>query len=462
MEQLEILSKNDEQTVEEDTAKLDFQINTVNVMKFAIPTIVSMIAMSIFGTIDGIFVSRFLDVKSLSAVNIAMPILTATVAVGMMIATGGSALTARKKGEGKEKEARENFSLLIVFSTILSAIVAFFCWLFLDELLIHVLGADELILPLARDYILPVVIGMPIALIGFVMSKFLIVDGKPTLAMITSSSGGIISAGLNYILLGVLGLDIFWAGMGTTIGYLVPTIVGVIYFIFKKKEGLYFVRPKWDTKAVTGSFTSGVSEFITMFAWTITSTVMNNIVMNIGGFEGVAAVGIALGAQGIVTSIFVGYAFGIAPIVSYKHGKKNDEDIKKIYQLSMKIMTVLAILAIVMGVILASPLTVIYVPRFTNVYNMSVAGIRLMSASFVFVSFNTFATAFFTAFEDGWVSGMMAFMRSIVFIVATLLVIPGMLGTMTGVWIALPFAEVLAILVTIYYLKKMKKVYHYA
>lgn len=453
-----------EQTLEQNKQqnKLDFEIKGLNVMKFAFPTIISMVVMSVFGTIDGIFVSRFLDVMSLSAVNIAMPILTATIAVGMMIATGGSALTARKKGEGKEQEARENFTLLIVFSTVASAIVAFIVWLFLDEILLYILGADDYIMPLARDYILPIVIGMPVALTGFVMSKFLIVDGKPTLAMITSSAGGIVSAALNFVLLGMLDLDIFWAGMGSAIGYLVPTLVGVGYFLFKKKEGLYFAKPKWDGKAITGSMIAGISEFITMFAVTVTSTVMNNVVMDIGGFEGVAAVGIVLGAQGIVTSIFVGYAFGVAPIISYKHGKKCEDDIKSIYKLSMKIMGGLAVVAILMGFLLASPLTRIYVSRSTAVYNMALFGIRLLSASFILVAYNTFATAFFTAFEDGWVSGVMSFFRSLVFIVATLLVIPGMFGTMTGVWIAIPVAEVLATLVTIYYLRKMKATYHYA
>lgn len=452
------------QTLEhnEQQNKLDFEITGKNLMKFAFPTIISMVVMSIFGTIDGVFVSRFLDVMSLSAVNIAMPVLTATIAVGMMIATGGSALIARKKGEGKDQEARENFTLLIVFSTVASVIVSFIVWLFLDEILLYILSADEYILPLARDYILPIVIGMPAALIGFVMSKFLIVDGKPVLAMITSSAGGIVSAALNFMLLGILGLDIFWAGMGSAIGYLVPTLVGIGYFLFKKKEGLYFTKPKWDSKAITGPMTAGVSEFITMFAVTVTSTVMNNVVMDIGGFEGVAAVGIVLGAQGIVTSIFAGYSFGIAPIVSYRYGKKCEAEIKSIYKISIKIIAGLAVVAILIGVTLASPLTRIYVSRSTAVYDMALFGIRLLSASFVLVAYNIFATAFFTAFGDGWVSGIMSFCRSLVFLVSTLLVIPGMFGTMTGVWIAIPAAEVLAILVTIYYLRKMKATYDYA
>ena len=445
-----------------DNKKLEFDINGKNILKFALPTIISMVIMNVFGTIDGIFVSRFLDVMSLSAVNIAMPILTSTLAVGMMIATGGSALAARKKGEGKIEEARENFTLLIVFSTVISLLASFLVFIFLDDLLYYVLGADAYLLPLAREYITPIVIGMPAALIGFVLAKFLIVDGKPTLAMIVTSVGGILSVALNFILLGVLELGLFAAGLGSAIGYLAPTVVGLTYFTFKKKEGLYFVKLKWDGGAIVKSMTSGVSEFITMFAITVTSTVINNVVMEIGGFEGVAAVGIMIGAQGIISSIFVGYAFGVAPIVSYRHGQKDHASIQKLYKLSLKIIAFLSIGAIAMGFVLAGPLTLIYVPSGTAVYDMAVHGIRIVSFGFVLLAFNIFGTAFFTAFEDGWVSGMMSFFRSLVFLVISLLTIPALLGNMTGVWLAMPVAELLSIFMTIYYLKKMKSKYHYA
>jgi len=442
-------------------SSLDMRITLPAVLKFSFPSIISMVLMTAFGAIDGIFISRFIDMESFAAMNIAFPILTTTLAVGFMIAAGGSALVAKKRGEEKDVEARENFSLLIAFTLVFSILASSIAFFFLEPLLIF-LGANEMILPLAKEYITPIVVAIPIIILGFLFQKFLIADGRPTLAMIVSSSGGLIGVGLNFLLINYLDMGLFGASLGTAIAYSIPSVVGGIYFTFFRKEGLYFVRPKFVVQVITKSFTNGVSEFISMIAVSITATYMNNIVMNIEGPMGVAAVGIMMTVQGLITSTFLGYAFGVGPLISFNYGQENTDNLKKLYSLSLKIVSALAGLSILIAIVFASHLTRIYVAQGTPVYDMAVFGLRLMSASFILVAINSFASNMFVALNNGWVSGVLSFFRTLVLLQISLFVLPNMVNGMTGVWAALPFAELLAMGMTVYYFKKMKTKYQYA
>lgn len=443
-----------------ETKSLDIKINTSSVLKFALPSILSMVIMTTFGMVDGVFISRLIDMYAFSAMNIAFPILTTIIAVGFMLATGGSALVAMKKGEGKEVEARENFSFLTYFSFGFSVIASILTWIFLEPLL-RFLGANESLLPLAKEYIEPIVIGMPIVLLGFVFQKFFIAEGRPTFAMIVSSSSGVASVFFNFLFIQYLEMGLRGAAIGTVISYSIPSIIGLIYFSFFRKSGLYFVKSPFVFKVITKSTTNGISEFISMMAVSITATYMNNIVMNLEGPMGVAAIGIMMTTQGLITSMFLGYAFGVSPLISFNHGEGNTENLKKIYSLSLRTIAVLSLISIVLAIVLASPLTRVYVSSGTPVYDMAVFGLRILSIGFVFSAFNVFASNMFVALNNGWVSGVLSFFRTLVLIQVTLFVFSNLFG-MNGVWAAMPLAEVFAMIMTIYYFRKMKARYRYA
>jgi Na+-driven multidrug efflux pump len=439
---------------------LNFEISAKRILMFTLPTMLSMVLMNGFGTLDGIFIARFLDVMSLAAMNVTLPIMTSTMAVGMMIAAGGAALIAKQKGRGQIVEARQNFTLLIIVSVLIGVLGSIGVLLFLEPLL-EFLGANAYLMDLAKTYITPIVIAIPSITLGYVFQSFLVADGKPTLSMIVSALGGIGSATMNFIFLNIMDLNIFYAALGTVIGLSLPTIVGLCYFTFARNEGLYFVKPKMNLGVIGKSITNGTSEFISMFSIAITSTFMNNIVIDIAGPSGVAAVGIMIALQGLITSLFIGYAFGVSPIVSYNYGKKKEERLQKTYKLSLNIIAGLSIVAVSVGIIFASQLTRIYVGAGTEVYNLAVRGLRMVSWSFVLIAFNTFTSAFFVALNNGTVSGILSFCRSLVFLIGSLLILPQMFD-MNGIWLAMPFAEMLAIVLTIYFLKKMNQKYHYA
>ncbi|MCL2368407.1 MAG: MATE family efflux transporter, partial [Oscillospiraceae bacterium] len=252
--------------------------------------------------------------------------------------------------------------------------------------------------------------------------------------------------------------------LATGIGYAVPAVLGVIYFARNRTGAIYLVRPKWDAKALGRASLNGISEMITMMATTVTMVVMNNVLVRIVGWEGVAAAGIVLAAQGIFSSLFLGYSAGIAPVVSYNYGSEMHGNLVKLYQKSLLIVAILSAIALIGTQVFADLLVRIYVsptdPFMGHLHAMAVRGLRIAAAGYLLMGFNMFATAWFTAFNDGLVPGFMSLMRTLVFTLVLLVTLPRV-WDLDGVWIALPAAEVLSIFVTVFFLIKMGRKYHY-
>ncbi|MCL2587290.1 MAG: MATE family efflux transporter [Firmicutes bacterium] len=449
-----------------EESRLNKPITAKNLLKFTIPTIISFVIMSVFFTVDGIFASRGVGMMGQSAVGIVAPFFTFAMAIGFMLAVGGAALVAKKKGKKLKVEARQNFSMLTVVVIVTSLIISVVAWFIRSPLLTGILGADEFIYDYALTYIQPLIIMMPFVMIGIFLVQFLIAEGRPVLGMIASTSGAIISTGLNAVFLFGFDMGIMSLALATGIGYSVPTIIGLVYFTFFRKGTLYFVRPKWDIRALGRSALNGASELVTMMATTVTAVVMNNVLMDSLGFEAVASAGIVLGIQGIFASLFIGYSAGVAPIVSYNYGKQRDEHKRKLFKKSLIIVSVLSVSALVLTQALAGVLVLIYDTSFygpegyVNIYSMTVRGLRIVSLGYIIMGFNVFATAWFTAFNDGIVSGFLSLLRTMAFTVLFLLTLPIALGV-TGVWIALPLAEVATIFFTVFFLVKLSKKYGY-
>jgi putative MATE family efflux protein len=384
-------------------------------------------------------------------------------AIGTMLTMGGCALVAKKKGEKKAQEARINFTFIILVTFVTSIVMSVAGW-FARTPLLKLLGTDNEVFDLALEYLQPLIIIIPFIMLGVILVQFMIAEGRPVLGMLASGMGAVISTSLNAVFIFVLDMGIMGLALATGIGYAVPALMGVIYFSINRKGAIYFVRPKWDIKALGRSSLNGISEMVTMMAATVMTLVMNNVLVRIVGWEGVAAAGIVLAAQGIFLSLFFGYAAGIAPVVSYNFGEKNKEKLKTLYRKSLIIIAALSTAALIGTVIFSDLLALIYVspndPFVGHLHGMAVRGLRITAMGFILMGFNIFATAWFTAFNDGVVSGIMSLMRTMVFTLALLLTLPR-LWDLNGVWIALPGAEVLSIFVTIFFLIKMGRKYYY-
>lgn len=431
-----------------------------SLFKFALPTIIANVFMSIYTTVDGIFVANLVGTRALSAVNIVMPIIMIAIAVGTMIGTGGSALIAKKLGEGKKEEARENFSLLLMVCVATSSALSILGLVFRAPLL-RAMGAESSIYAFCVDYATPLLVILPFALLGILFQMFFIAEGRPNLGMTFSIIGGVLNIVLDYLLIAKFNMGIAGAAVATGIGYAFPAFIGLFYFAFHRSGNLYFVKPKMDWAALLKASTNGSSEMVTMLSASIVTIAMNNIMMSLAGPDGVSAITIILYAQALLSSVYMGYATGISPITSYNYGKQDTENLKKIYKVSLYTIGAISVMTFLASFVLARPVIRIFAQVGTPVYHMAMEGFLIFAVGFLFMGFNIYSSSMFTALNNGKVSAILSFCRTLVFLMTSLMIFPAF-WQITGVWIAMPMAEVLSILMTVYYFKKMSAVYQYA
>lgn len=439
---------------------LSFAISGKALMKYALPTILSSIFMNVYSLVDSLFVANLVSIEALSAVNIVGPALAIALAVGTMIATGGCALVSKQMGEGDAQGARQNFSFFVLFAF---AVSLAFCLLGLAfrAPILRLMGADDALYPLCEAYAVPVFLIIPFAMIGMILQIFFVAAGAPGLGFGLSLVGGILNIVLDYVFIAMVKWGIAGAALATGIGYCVQSLVGAAYFAFKRDGSLYFVKPKWNGRALLKSCSNGMSEMVSMLAVSITMIAMNVILMDLTGSDGVAAAAVVLSAQTLLSAVYMGYLEGIAPVISYNYGAGETEKLQKIYRAALKTIALLSLMTFIASFPAAKPLARIYARGNAHVMAMAVEGIKIFAAAFLLMGFNMFASSMFTAFNDGKTSAILSLLRTLVFLIIPLLILPQFLGV-NGVWLSLPAAEVLAAAVSTYYFKAKKAVYHYA
>ena len=444
-------------------------------LKFTIPTILSYFLMGVFGMVDQIFASRNMGVEAMASVSLVLPFLMSLIAFGSMLAMGGCALVTKKLGKNKHQEARQNFSLLTIVVTVIALAIALTTWFLRESVLTGLLGANEEILSDALLYMEPLIIAGTVIIVGIFLVQYMIANGKPALAMIATVSGAVVSTILNIIFIIVLEMGVQGLAIATGVGYSLPAVISLVYFAFARKGPLYFVKPKWSIKVIGRAMANGTSEFITMMMIPVTKIVMNNILINMDGIGvmGVASAGIAMGLMNIFAALFIGFSAGMAPIVAFNHGSKR-ENLRVLYKKGLAMVGVLSIIALLLTTLLAGPLVSIFetrlmvgfdfavgFPIYYDIHAMTTRGLRIISSGFLLMGINIFATQWFTAFNDGLVSGFISLMQTAVFTVTLLLTLPRVMD-LNGVWAALPLAEVLTVALSIFFLVKMGRKYHYA
>lgn len=439
---------------------LDRKITTGSLLRFAMPTIISNVFMGLYSTVDGVFVSRLVGTDALSAVNIMIPVILFSNAAGAMLGAGGNAIIARKLGEGKEQEAREDLTFLSLIM-VLSSIVLVVLGLIFIRPLIYFLGADEALYPYCYAYAIPSLVIMPLSIFGMMSQLTFISVGKPNLGLITSVMGGVTNMVLDYLLIAVFDMGIAGAAIATGLGFSVPALAGIFYFLFNRKGSLYFVRPKARPWVLLKSCTNGSSEMVTSLSNGIVTILFNNVLMRLAGSDGVAAITIILYAHGILSSAYMGYSFGIAPVISYNYGKQDHGRLQAIYRISLRMIAVFSVCIFIISQLGADLLVGIFAGDNQSVRELALSGFRLFASCFLFIGFNIFSSAMFTALSNGRISAILSTCRNLIFIVIVTLLLPLFIGV-TGVWLAIPIAELLGLGMTVYYFRKMKGKYHYA
>lgn len=428
-------------------------------MNFTIPTMIMMVFLSLYTIIDGVFVSRFVGQAALSAINITLPLTTLTWGVAIMFATGGSAIVAKKLGEGNPLEAKQNFTLIVIFSTLVGILLMILELIFLNPI-IRAFGATDELFPYCRQYIFIITMFTPISILKSLFDYFMVTANNPRLGLINTIIGGVTNIILDYVFIVIFKMGIAGAAFATGIGMLIPSIIGLIYFL-NKKNYLHFEKPTLDFKVLLQSAYNGSSEMVTNLSTGVTTLLFNLMMIKYLGVDGVAAMTIVLYAQFLLISVYLGFSSGAAPLISYSYGEQNTLELKKLVRYSYGFIIGASLATFILALILAPMIIQIFTGDTGEVYQITLQGFKIFSLSFLMVGINTFASSMFTAFSNGKVSVLISSMRTLILVIIGVSVLPIFFGV-NGIWLTIPFAEIVTLFLSIIFTKKYSHHYQYA
>lgn len=429
-----------------------------NILRFAVPTIAMTVFMSFYTMVDGLFVSNLIGTSALSAINLTAPVISLVTAVSTMLATGGSAVIMKKMGEQRIREAREDFTFLILVNAAVGIVMCALGYLTMDSIF-----AGMNLSPDVERYCVEylsryLVFTIPILLMNN-FTLYMIASEKAALSLICSVAGGVLNMILDYLFIAGFHMGISGAAIATGLGYSVTAVVGLIVFS-QKKSLLHFRKPVFRFKVLINAATNGCSEMATALVTGIVTMMFNWTMLRYVGEDGVAAVTIIMYVLMFASSLYTGYSYGAAPMISFYYGEKNHEKLKRMIGISMKVISMISLLTVAASFFMTKPLVSVFTRPDNPVYNLAVTGNRICTIALLFIGFNIFASGMFTALSNGAVSAVLAFSRSFVFMMVTMMVFPAILGV-NGIWLATPGAELMALALSAAMFFKYRKKYQY-
>ena len=428
-------------------------------IRFTIPSILMMIFTSIYGVVDGFFVSNFVGKTPFAAVNFIMPFLMVVGAMGFMFGTGGSALIARTMGEGGREKAQEIFSLLICAVVVSGVVIAVISIVFLRRIAMF-LGAEGEMLEDCVRYGRIILVALPFLMMQYAFSSLSVTAEKPKLGLIVTVMSGVLNMTGDALFMGVFRWGIAGAAMASAMGQIVGGLVPLLYFLRKNSSSLQIRKPKWDGKALVRACTNGVSELMSNISMSIVGMLYNAQLMRYAGEDGVAAYGTIMYVDFIFLAIFIGYATGVAPVISYRYGAGNKKELNNLLKRSGVLIAIASLAMLLSSELMAAPLAGIFVGYDAELLSMTVHAYSIYAISFLFCGFSIFGSAFFTALGDGFTSAVIAFLRTLVFESACVLILPLIFG-LNGIWCAIIVAEGMSVIVSVSFLVAKRKRYQY-
>lgn len=429
-------------------------------IRFVLPSIVMMIFTSIYGVIDGLFVSNFAGKTAFASINLIMPLLMGLSALGFMIGAGGSAIVSKALGEGKRELANQYFSMLVCVSVVGGIILAAAGMLLLRPIAV-LLGATGEMTDLSVLYGRILLLSLTPFLLQNVFQSFFVTAEKPQLGLKVTIAAGITNIILDYLFIAVFHWGIAGAAIATALSETVGGLFPILYFTRKNESLLRLVKARIDLKALGKACANGSSELMTNLSLSVVNSLYNLQLISIAGENGVAAYGTIMYVNFIFIAIFLGYSIGSAPIIGYHYGAGNHKELKNLLRMSLTIVGICGVALMLLAEVLASPLSNIFVGYDKELYAMTCHGFQLYAVSFLINGFNIFGSAFFTALSNGVISAAISFLRTLVFQIAVALTLPLILG-IDGIWLAVAVAELLTLMITIFFLINRRKQYHYA
>lgn len=428
-------------------------------LRYTFPSIVMLIFTSIYSVVDGFFVSNFVGKTPFAALNLIYPILMLLGGAGFMFGTGGSALIAKTMGQNQQQKANEIFSLLIWVSLALGVVLGVLGAVFLRPIAIA-LGAEGELLEQSLIYGRIVLLAVPVYILQYEFQCLFSVAENPRLGLQFTLLAGITNMVLDALFVMVFHWGLAGAAAATSLSQFVGGVLPMIYFARKNPSPLRLVRPKWDFKALLKVCSNGISELLSNISMSLVSVLYNFQLLHYAGEDGVAAYGVLMYVGFIFMSIFIGYSVGVAPVISYHYGAQGESELQSLFRKSLVIISMGALSMFAAAMLLAKPLSMLFVGYDAELLSMTVRGMKILSFSFLFIGFASFSSAFFTALNDGKVSACISSLRTLVFQVASVLILP-MIWKLDGVWAANVAAEALAVIAAVFFLLANRKKYHY-
>ena len=416
-------------------------------IRFVIPSVAMMILTSIYGVVDGLFVSNFVGKTPFAAVNLVIPFTMILGAFGFMLGTGGTALVAKTLGEGRQEEANRIFSMLIYFALGLGILLTIFGIAVLKGIVIK-MGADDAMLRHCMIYGRIVLLGIPFYMLQNMFQNFLIAAEKPQLGLIVTIAAGVTNMVLDALFIAVLGWGVAGAAAATALGQCVGGLVPFVYFARKNSSKLSLVKTRLMGGALFHACTNGSSELVSNVSMSLVGMLYNLQLMKFAGENGVAAYGVIMYVNFIFIAIFLGYAYGSAPIVAFNYGARRTEELQNVLKKSLKLILGTGISLFLIATVFAGVLSGLFVGYDAELYRLTVRG------------FHIYGSSFFTALNNGVVSAAISFLRTVVFEVAAILILPVFFGV-DGIWCAITVAERASILITIGAFSALRRRYQY-
>lgn len=441
--------------------KLSEHFTYQKLIKFTLPSMAMMIFISIYGIVDGFFVSNFAGKTPFAAVNLIMPFLMITATVGFMFGTGGSAIVAKTLGEQDNKKANEYFSLFVYIAAFMGIVFGILGFVFIRPIAVF-LGAEGELLENCIIYAKINLVGLPFYVLQLLFQSFFVTAERPKLGLWVTVASGVTNIILDAILVIFLPQPYKLAGaaIATVISQAVGAILPLGYFFYAKSSILRLGKTSFDGGAVLKAAVNGSSEFMSNVSMSVVSMLYNVQLLRFAGEDGVAAYGVMMYVSLVFAGAFIGYSIGTAPVVSYHFGAQNHRELTSILQKSLRMLGILGVAMVASAELLAPFLADLFVGYDRELMLLTINGSRIAALAFLFMGFAIFASGFFTALNDGLTSALISFLRTLVFEVAAVILLPLILG-IDGIWWSIVAAETMAVAIAVVLLGVKRKKYHY-
>ena len=440
--------------------QLSDHFTTGRLLRFALPSIVMMIFTSFYGVVDGIFVSNFTGSTAFASLNLVWPYIMILGGVGFILGVGGTALVSYQMGTGDRKLANRTFSLIVYTAIAVGLLLTLVGELTLAPVC-RLMGASEAMLPHCLAYGRVMLLGIIPFTLQNMFQSFLVAAEKPRLGLWVTVAAGITNMVLDYLFMGPFHWGVVGAAWATTLSECVGGLIPLLYFCFPNSSLYRLGKTLWDGAALLQTCTNGMSEFVTNISMSLVNMLYNLQLMKYIGEDGVAAYGVIQYVAFFFVAIYIGYSMGTAPIVSFHYGAENYDELKNLFRKGMGFIAVAALCMITLSQTLANVVAGIFVGYDAELTALTAHAFRIYSLAFLMSGFNIYGSDFFTALNNGKISAAISFIRTILLEMSAVMLLPLAFGV-DGIWIALPIAEALALIVTVQFLIRKRHMYHYA